>query len=99
MNRQDLIKELVKRTGLKKCNVESYLHEYEKVIKEMLGKGETVHLHGFVEFGISSQRERIYYNNRTKESRKVTVKPKIYAHVSRKMNALINNMEVEDESE
>lgn len=89
MNRDDLIKELVNRTGEYKYTVEKIIQNYESLIEQKLLNGEDVHLHGFVTFQVKQHNEKSYVNPHTKEMKIVPPSKKIKVKVSSRLNKMI----------
>lgn len=81
MNRNELIADIVSRTGFKKKDVADFVDAYEKSILDAISNGDSVFLHGFMRIERKKQKARSGYdfeNKRpmiVKESECVKIRP------------------------
>lgn len=81
MNRNELVADIVNRTGLKKKDAVIFAEAYEQSILDAIGRGDNVFLHGFMKIERKTQKARSGYdfkNSRpmvVKECERVTIRP------------------------
>ena len=67
MTKDDLVKEVVSRTGLTACRVREAVDVILKVSKKTLGEGEKITIRNFGEFSVRYKHKREGRNPRTGE--------------------------------
>lgn len=90
MNRNELIREVAKQTGIEQYRVENIISGYENLIIEHLKNGDDVHLHGFVTFKNKKHTEKSYVNPWTNERKKIKPHNKLKVLVSDTLNRTVN---------
>ncbi len=68
MNKPELVRELVEKTGAKKKDVEMFVGSFVKTVEEELAKGGKVSLIGFGTFGARKRNARKGINPKTGKS-------------------------------
>jgi DNA-binding protein HU-beta len=65
MNKPELIKEIVEKTGAKKKDVEMFIGAFVETVEESLANGDKVSLIGFGTFGVRDRKARKGVNPKT----------------------------------
>jgi len=71
MNKQDLVAEVAKKSGLTKASAEKCMNSFMEVVTKQLAKGDKISLVGFGTFSVTKTAARTGKNPRTQETIKI----------------------------
>ena len=90
MNKADLVKEMVKSTGISKVNTEKFLNSFMDVVKEALKNDEKITLVGFGTFSKQERKATTGVNPQTKEKIQIPAKNVAKLKFSDSVNDMLN---------